>query len=344
MGVEDRTEKERIKINNYEQTVDAILAFAGLIVHDGKAQRPNSEFGLGRRMTTSPQNPSPSSEVHPDLVAQKSNKYGIVTEVKKSLDQNPSHWTKELIQLRKYDDDLTGWWTKKQKISLSDAAMLIHQTIGKPFRDYLEEQKNKGPNSVGPNTCVVEFNPSPGVHPFYFFRLEYGDLQDNELKQRLYNGINVPLETIKESFIEIQYYDARPPASLILIRLWSDYFNSKAAEEGEYDEKTKSYKIAVMVSDVTDELQKGYGSQRLKQDKRSGEFPKQKWIREALDKLVEYKLATPGNKNGEYIIHFRWFRGDILEKFVKFEINKQKKGRPAQKQIPLFKNKSSYLM
>ena len=65
MGVEDRLKEERIKINNYQQTVDAILAFAGFIVHDGMAQRPNSEFGLGRRMTTSSKNPSPSSEVQP---------------------------------------------------------------------------------------------------------------------------------------------------------------------------------------------------------------------------------------------------------------------------------------
>ena len=289
-------------------------------------------------MTTSSKNPSPSSEVHPDLVAQKSKRYGIVAEVKKSLSQNRSHWIDDLIQLRKYDDKLIGWWTKNQKIRLSDVAMLIHQTRGRPFKDFFKEQKDKNSNSVGPNTCIVEFNPSPEVNPFFFFRLEYGNLKDDELNKRLYDGINIPLETVKESFIEIQYYDARPPVSFILVRLWSDYFHSKASEEGVYDEKTKSHKIIVSISDVTDELQKGYGSQRLKRDERSGEFPKKKWIKEAFDKLVEYKLASPGNKNGEYIIYFKRFKGDMLERFVKFEMDMEKKGKPAQKQMPLFKN------
>ena len=87
----------RDEINDYEQTVNAILSFAAFVVHDGKSQRPGSEFGIGRRMTTSADNSiSPSSDITPDLVAQKSQEYGIVAEAKKTLDQNQSNWNTRL--------------------------------------------------------------------------------------------------------------------------------------------------------------------------------------------------------------------------------------------------------
>jgi hypothetical protein len=328
---------ERDKVNDYRQTVNAILGFAALVVHDRKANRPNSCFGFGRRMTTSPHNPSPSSEIAPDLVVQKSNKYGIVAEAKKSLNQNQADWIDHIEQLRKYDDDIDGWWTTDEKISQSDAIMLIHHSRSRAFVGFMESRKNKIPDSVGPNTSVVEFSESPEGEVYYFYRLEYGNLNDTELNKALYNGVPVPLERVKKSFSNIQYYDSPPPLPLLLMRLWTDYFPSKL-DEGEYDEKTKSTKIKIAVSDATDELQKAFGSQALHKDKRSSEFPAQKWIREAFDKLAEYKLAVRGSSNGEYITHFKWFRGDVLERFVKLEFTKVNKegAKSGPKQMNLF--------
>jgi len=327
----------RDRVNDYEQTVNAILGFAAFIVHDSTSQRLNSNFGFGRRMTTSSNNLSPSIDITPDLVAQKSKKYGIVAEAKKSLDQNQVNWIDHLEQLRKYDDDLEGWWTIDEKINHSDAIMLIHQSRSRPFASFIDNRKNKVPDSVGLNTCVIEFNESQETEPYYFFRLEFGNIYDAELRKRLYDGIPVPLERVKMSFFNIQYYDAQPPLPLLLIRLWTDYFPSKL-EEGEYDEQTRSTKIQVTVSDVTDELQKAFGSQALYTDNRSGEFPKQKWIREAFDKLVDYKLATSDIINVEYTIYFRRFMGDVLERFVKFELTKGKK-KSSQEQLSLFQKK-----
>ncbi len=326
------------RVNDYEQTVNAILAFAAFVIHDGKSQRPNSQFGFGRRMKTSPKNlKTPSSEVTPDLVAQKSKHYGIVAEAKKSLDQNQSNWLQHVEQLRKYDDDLEGWWTDGEKIDNSDAVMLIHQSRGRLFRDFIENCKSKDPNSIGPNTSVIEFNESPETDPYYFFRIEFGSIQDREFMEDLYEGKQVPLEKVKISFSNIQYYDAKPPLPLLLIRLWTDYFPSKL-DEGKYDEQKKAMKIRVNVFDVTDELQKAFGSQALHQDERSGEFPKQKWIREAFDQLVSYNLATYGSENDEYTIFFKSFRGDVLERFIQYEIRnaKDKKAKPSPKQLKFF--------
>lgn len=313
----------RDKVNDYEQTVNAILSFAAFVIHDGKSRRPYSEFGIGRRMTTSQNNfISPGSNITPDLVAQKSLEYGIVAEAKKTLDQNQSNWISHIEQLRKYDDKLEGWWTEDERITHSDTIMLIHQSRGRPFTRFFQHRKEINPDLVGPSTCVVEFTHSGETVPYYFFRLELGSIADNELGPRLEDGVNIPLDDVRMSFPSIQYYDARPPMPLLLFRLWTDVFPSML-EDGEYDEKTGSRKIQVSVSNVTDELQKAFGSKALRQDNRSGEFPKQRWVREAFEQLISYKLAIPrSGEDGKYIIYYRSFRDDVLDRFIKFELEK----------------------
>lgn len=336
---EDLLKATRDRVNDYAQTVNAILAFAAFVVHDGESQRPNSEFGFGRRMTTSLINPkSPSTNVTPDLVAQKSVKYGVVAEAKKSLAKNQSNWIVHVEQLRKYDDDLEGWWTEDEKISHSDAVMLIHQSRGRQFVRFLENQKDTVPDSVGPNTCVVEFNESEETLAYYFFRLEFGSIPDVELGERLDIGVEVPLDKLRMSFPNIQYYDAEPPMPLLLTHLWTNVFPAMR-EHGEYDDKTKSTKIKASVADLSAELQRAFGSKALRQDDRSGEFPKQRWVREAFERLVKYRLATPSSGEDErYIIYYRSFRDDVLDRFVKLEVEKVegKKAEVGEEQISMF--------
>lgn len=300
------------------------------MVHDGESQRTNSEFGIGRRMTTSSNNSiSPNIEITPDLIAQKSRNYGIIAEVKKGIDRTQSNWINHLRQLRKYDDELEGWWTDDQKIPHSDVIMLIHQTRSRPFSRFLSKQKENDPDSIGQNTCVVEFVQSEERITYYFFRLEFGIINDKDLGRRLEDGVDIPLENIRRSFPNIQYYDSKPPMPLLLSRLWSDVFPSMI-DYGDYDEKSKATKIEVSVPLVTDELQKAFGSKALRQDQRSGEFPKQKWIREAFEQLIRYKLADPYfEEDGHYLIHYKPFRDDVLAHFINLE---QKKGGGKKKE------------
>jgi hypothetical protein len=68
---EDEQRKVRDAAEDYQSTVHAMLAFSAFVVHDATAQRPNSHFGFGRRMTTSKANAvTPSGTVTPDIVAQ----------------------------------------------------------------------------------------------------------------------------------------------------------------------------------------------------------------------------------------------------------------------------------
>ena len=311
-------------VNSYEQTVNAILSFAAFIVHDGNNKRPDSEFGIGRRMTTSKENPIASNiDITPDIVAQKSGKYGVVAEVKRSLSKNQKTWVKHIRRLRKYDDRLKGWWIEKERIPHSDTIFLIHQSHERLFTRFLEAKKESEPELVGPNTCVVQFNYSEERVTYIFFRLEFGNLHDLKLNQRLDEGVSIPLDDVRISFPIIHFYDAPPPMPWLLLRLWTDLFPAMI-EGGEWDEKTQSTKIKVSIPEITDELQKAFGSKALRHDHRSGEFPKKRWVREALERLIKYKFATPSDsEDGNYIIYYKFFKkGDVLERFIKLELGK----------------------
>jgi len=317
----ERPEEEQIRVQDavedYQSTVHAMLAFSAFVVHDSVTKRPNSHFGFGRRMTTSKTNPVvASADVTPDIVAQKNATYGIVAEVKRSLPADRTKWSSHVVQLRKYDDDLKGWWTKGAHIAASDTTLLVHQSRSRAFVSVLEEENARDAASVGPHTSVIEFNRSDERQVNYFFRLEWGEFRDSELSARLKEGVQVPIDNVIKTFSNVKFYDADPPLHTLLLLLWIDYFGPLAAVS-EYDENLKAFPITVNAYVITDELQKAYGSQLLERDERSAEFPTTHSVRKALDAFVTMRLAmgVPDAK-GDYRVLYRQFREDVLQRFA----------------------------
>lgn len=332
------------EINDYEQTVDALLAFAALVVHDGSGTRNDAYFGFGRRMKTSEDNPiQPLNQITPDLTAQKSLNYGVVAEVKKSLSRDRGNWLNHVKQLRKYDDNLVGWWTDNEYMDNSDTIMLIHQSRSRDFTDYLQEIISNDPDAVGMNTSVVEFNRFDETTTYFFFRKEYGQLRDKELQDCLYSGRAVPLEKVKTTFKNICYYDSEPHVIFLLEHLWTDVFPS-IMNKDDFDEETKSFKIQVKSSDITNEMQSGYGSGALHKDRRSPEFPRETWVRKALDWLVQNKKAKKiSEEENVYIILFKFTKKDVREYFIDLEVkskSKKKREEIKEMQLPLIFEKS----
>lgn len=314
---EDEQKRVRDAHEDYQSTVHAMLAFSAFVVHDAKDQRPNSHFGFGRRMTTSKANAvKPSSEVTPDIVAQKSEAYGVVAEVKRSLPSDRTKWQSHVSQVRKYDDDLAGWWTDDERIGDADTALLLHQSRSRAFIAVLEEERAKDAKAVGARTSVIEFNRSDERQVNYFFRLEWGEIRDAELSDRLKEGVPVPIDKVIRTFANVKFYDADPPIPSLLSLLWIDYFTPLAADT-EYDQNLKAYPINVSAAVIADELQRAYGSQLLERDDRSVPFPRVNVVKRALDALVTMKLAMPvPNTTGEYRVLYRQFKEDVLQRFA----------------------------
>ncbi|HEX7153164.1 MAG TPA: hypothetical protein VF618_16885 [Thermoanaerobaculia bacterium] len=301
--------------DDYRSTVNAMLAFSAFVVHDGTSPREKSHFGFGRRMTTSSANiVAASGDITPDLVAQKSDSYGVVAEVKRSLPLDRTRWIVPLKQLRKYDDELTGWWTENERIAEADATLLLHQTRSRAFIGVLEAERAKDAEAVGAHTSVIEFSQSNERQQNYFFRLEWGGIRDNDLSARLKDGVSIPIMRVLSTFPNVIFYDADPPTAWFVAFLWIDYFTALAAG-GEYDANLKAVPVDVNAAVIADELQKAYGSQLLERDMRSVEFPSVRVVRRALDALVAIKLAMALPK-GEYRILYRQIKDDVYQRFA----------------------------
>ena len=335
----ERSKQLRNEVVDYEQTVRALLAFAALVVHDGDARRKGAQFGFGRRMSTFPQNKEhPKTDVTPDLVAQKSSLYGIVVEAKKSLSLEENQWTGVLEQLRKYDDDLVGWWTDDERVGHSDTVLLVHQSRSRRFVRFTEEQKSRQPSVFGDTSSIVEFNESPETMVYYFFRCEYGKIKDRDLSRTLENGVQVPLHRVIQTFSNIQYYDANPPLVLLLTYLWMEYF-PLMREGAAYDDKKKSWRIEASVSKTAEEIQRAHGSGALYKDKRAAEFPRKGRVRETFDFLVTQKLAiSPSDGSDQYLILYKPFKksDDVREHFIRLEAGSISKEPATGKQLALF--------
>jgi hypothetical protein len=77
-------------------------------------------------MTTSAANRgSPDNDVTPDCVLQFGRTHGLVAEAKLGLPKDSGGWDKDIAQLEKYDDDLSGWWTSDEKLPMHDLVALV---------------------------------------------------------------------------------------------------------------------------------------------------------------------------------------------------------------------------
>jgi hypothetical protein len=180
---------------------------------------------------------------------------------------------------------------------------------------------HSNPAIIGSRTSVIEFNHSTESVPFVFFRREFGAITNAELGPRLDEGVPIPLHKLV-TLPKSQYYDAKPPMLVLLVNLWSEYFPSLASEVA-YDEAAKARRITVSAKAATSELQKAYGSGALKKDERASEFPHYKWVLEALDRLVEHKLAVKESSEADaYIVEFKSVRKDVRLFFAEKEFKK----------------------
>jgi len=302
-------------IDNYVATCQAIQAFINIIIWDRNKKQyiQSSKYNIGRRMDTSKNNKiTPENTITPDIIIQRSKDYGFVVEVKKTLPKNQSYWAQYIDQLLKYDDHLLGWWTGNEKINEHNTVLLVHQYLFAKVEKYIKEKFKEMDIDLLQPFSIVEFSRSPERKFYIFIRCSnIYPINNIEISEEIINGIPVPFETVLLYFGNLRFYDVKPETEYVMSILWLDIFNEKRINV-DYDKSKKYYPIKVDANELTIQLQKLYGS--LGNNHRKGEFPKKKWIREALDALVIINYAEYLD-NGIYIIKYRKLTQDPIEIF-----------------------------
>lgn len=304
--LEERVARAAAELDNYESTVQAIAAFRQFLVGPDAYE---VRFNVGRRMETSPTNAiQPNVTVTPDIVAQLHEGYGMAVEVKRSMPSEKTRWLKTLQQVRKYDDDLNGWWTDPGHIEDWNAALLVHADYSRPVVRALREQ----PVLQGPKSVVIEFAREDAAKPVIRFRLEEGSLSEARLLT-LVDGSKVPLKVIVSP---LAFYDGKPPLIYMATKVW-DWAYSERFDGGYRDEAIKRWVVPIDVERLVDEMRKAYGSGQFDSDERSCEFPKTKWVTTTLGRFVDHRLARRTEEGGYEVLISEPPHGDTTSYLVK---------------------------
>jgi hypothetical protein len=272
----------------------------------------------------------------PDCVVQVSSEYGIVSEMKKHYKDDD---LRPLRQIKKYDQDLIGWWTPSERIATHDLVLLTHYFSSTSAQDaFTLWLDNNDPYKR--KFAIVEFSYSDQGQSYFVLRRVTGSLSDPAHDERLRRGVKIP-ETV---FIEItsryKFYDAKPPLIHMLVLL-QDYIFPTLLSEDQYDEGfvESSKGIEVTVEDIRERLQEQFCDTR--QEVRQPALPKASWVREALDTLVEMDLGRETDEENRYMVYLRkppakdsvsYFTGKLLD--LEAKRSEGEEGNPVQLPLP----------
>jgi len=304
-------------LDDYSQALYAVLAFVNEVRWDSeKRELRDLPFEIGRRFTTSNENKiAPATPVTPDCAIQCRQDDGIVAEAKLGLPQNKDFWDQDVRQLQKYDDDLTGWWTKTERLQSHDLVALVPFLRAVDFAEHIATGEAEGKWTFQRRIATVGFQRLSGPKTWVQIMRLGGSFSDHRLDERLRKPCQINWQLLLEKYGDRKFLDHPPRLPITLQIMWDDLFiqyAGKKCAESEGPENRRVVELDVTVAQVTQDLQTFYGFSSS--GPRSPEIPRAKWIKDALDALVDFKMAEERG-DGKYLIRYKRQRGDMLERF-----------------------------
>ncbi len=313
------------EIDNYSDSIFAIVGFMNFYRYDDDSKKIRDDILVfqGRRLTPSKPKKDSGEDVAyvtPDLGVLLPINHGILAEVKRSFPKDQKFWLGDFQQLMTYDDDLTGWPNKTQKVRNHDIVLLLHQSRAIAVKDYYEQ--NKAQIKFSRPFCIVEFNHDSEGQAFFFFRTVTGAVSQQELAERLRHGIPVPMLIYLSQYSTVKLYDAKPPLPYLLELIWTHVLAFKVSNAPSYKMPAKNQKVKVEVTpdEICERLETNFSFHGLQHNHADGRQPKvveKTWIREACAMLVKFGDAkwTDDSKTGITVNFVK--RENVLDFFVK---------------------------
>lgn len=326
----------RHKINNYEQTIHALIGFMNFYRYDDENRRvrPDVIIFQGWRLDRNIEDKSLSERnngyVTPDLGILYAPGKGVLAEAKKSFTKQREHWMDDFEQLMSYDEDLTGWPCDGGTVENHDIVLLLDQTRGVAVKRFYENKRGKEIIFKRP-FIIVQFNRS--TEDFYFFQKIEGDLSEPNINEKLIEGVPVPMVVFVNIYSEIKLYDDEPPLPYLIDLIWTNIVFQQAARDPKFEKLKKNQKIEVIlnIDNIVDEIQRSFTFQTLCPipSERQKKIPRRSWIVNACEGLIrmgEANWVDRGKKNIK--IYFRIYE-DVLDHFITDCSNlKKEEGQP----------------
>ncbi len=319
------------KNDEYLNTVYAIIGFLNEYKFQLRKAQKDVVIFQGRKLFS-----DTKKEIFctPDFGLVISNTNGVIGEVKYSFPADKKHWEEVFEQIYKYCNSTFGWPTINGKVNEYDIVLLVHQSRSRDVVDYFNKTLKQDLKPTN-NFIIVEFNRSSQGKEYFHFRIELGTLSEKTVHERIYKGLEVPMEVYVTYYSRIQIYDTEPHVSFLMYLIYLCILD-KSKGEGTFKKLTKKQKVIIdtSVKEITHLLRTAYSFQSLQNtDNTYGqpENPKQDWVRNAIDKLSsigEVNWVNRSDGSFQYILSYK--EGNILDYYIENCVDE------SAKQIELF--------
>lgn len=338
-------QKVRDGIDNYEQTIMAMVGFMNFYSHDATNKAIHS-FQARRLVTIPPTPPKSKSKeedlkpdpvsfqeltVTPDLGILQAGNHGVLAEVKITLPIDQTHWKDVLEQLMKYDQPLKGWPLEGEMVPDHDIVLLVHQSRSRAVRDFIDAECKKG---FTRSFAIVEVNKSSQAREYLFFRKEAGQLSDPAVNSALHDGKQVPLDIIFRKYSSIKISDDKPVVPYLMNLIWAHVVTERASRDAKFVKLTKrsTLRVEVLLSEIQQELYEkfSFAPYHRQIPERQSCYPLTEWINEACQRFVDYGEAVwEGDECKTIIFIFRKY-DDVLAHWIEAFVSGQD---PAQQSL-----------
>ena len=309
------------KIDDYLNTVYAIIGFLNTYKFEMEKHNKDIIIFQGRKLWLDKTN---ENFVTPDFGLTLNEVNGLVGEVKYSFPSDKKLWVDTFTQIKKYEQIVTGWPTSIGNISEFDIVLLVQQSRSRAVIDYyLKTLPEK--HRINKTFAILEFNRASQGKEYFHFRIEHGTLTNKHVENKFRQGLYVPYEIYISKYSTIKIYDTEPPLPLLL-QLIYDCVIDKLKGDGKFKKMTKKTKQIVVITshELTKTLREVYSFKSFHSPTYQNgqpEFPKQEWIKNALDKLFEMGEGNWLDKSsGSFSYVLTQKDGNILDHYIKRSI------------------------
>jgi hypothetical protein len=228
---------------------------------------------------------------------------GYVAEAKITLPSDPSLREKDLLDLQKYDDQLSGWDKHDGQIVNHDLILIVHKFIGSNIKEQLAALERATKLTWTRKFALVAFSIVEQSDTWLSLEMLSGAISDSTKHQKLDRTLPIKLEhaVSNSRFMHIQLYDAKPPLPL-LMKLIHQLILSRLTHDNHLALRTEgSVRYPCTVDLLKDSLAKAFGPGQASE--RTPEIPKKKWVAEALEQFVKLGWA---DENADEVESFHY--------------------------------------
>lgn len=315
------------EIDDYEQTVGAIIALGHIIIYDLRGN-----FKIGHKLiTTSDNRVTKNVTITPDIVGQNT-EYNLIGEVRKDLPMDQGLWLEEIKQVEKYDDDLTGWPLKDAKNH--DLVLLTHHLRSSTLAEFVQEQIGKKGLTFNRLMAIVEFVRNRERRLFWDLKKVYGTFSNPQLEMMLKRGVGVPGSKIVEQLSSLKFYDAEPHVVYTMSLIWDHVLPEKGTVEKFREARgKKTVEIPFTIDEVITSLRNYFAPP-------DSAFPKREWIFHAMSTFEQLGYAR--KEEDKYTIQYhRTPQGRVLQDFAEQWLEKSKNAKITEFAAPTTTGSSS---